>query len=206
MNRGSWVSGGCGHRRGRTSPVAPRPVSWLSSRRRMPVRSFAVITAVLSPGCTRHQHTPESCGAREIAHGDRMTFAISLQLPARGTGLAGPAGVAARDRGNTPGRKRRLSRRRPGAHVRALSRLLQPCRHRVIRPACSHPQMPRDPIRMLARVTRSRQRPMNPTLLRERGAVADDGAHQGSDGTRPGGPNSTRSRGPGSSIDAQRDG
>jgi hypothetical protein len=92
MNRGSWVSGGCGHRRGRTSPVAPRPVSWLSGRRRMPVRSFAVITAVLSPGCTRHQHTPESCGAREIAHGDRMTFAISLQLPARGTGLAGPAG------------------------------------------------------------------------------------------------------------------
>ena len=39
--------------------------------------------------------------------------------------------------------------------------------------------MPRDPIRMLARVTRSRQPPMNPTLLRERGAVVDDEAHQG---------------------------
>jgi len=43
----------------------------------------------------------------------------------------------------------------------------------------SHPRMPRDPIRMLARVTRSRQPLMNPTLLRERGAVVDDEAHQG---------------------------
>ena len=135
-----------------------------------------------------------------------MSFAISLHSP------AGPAwrdrpGVAARDRGNTPGRKRRLScLGRPGAHVRALSRLLQPCRHRVIRPACSHPQMPRDPLRMLARVTRSRQRPMNPTLLRERGAVADDGAHQGVTKHYLAGRNSTRSRGPGLKLDAQRDG
>jgi hypothetical protein len=116
-----------------------------------------------------------------------MTFAISLQLPARGTGLAGPAGRRRAGSWKHARARRRLSRRRPGAHVRALSRLLQPCRHRVIRPACSHPQMPRDPIRMLARVTRSRQRPMNPTFLRERGAVVDDGAHQGSDGTRPAG-------------------
>ena len=116
-----------------------------------------------------------------------MTFAISLQLPGRGTGLAGQAGRRRAGSWKHARRKRRLSRRRPGAHVRALSRLLQPCRHRVIRPACSHPRMPRDPIRMLARVTRSRQRPMNPTLLRERGAVVDDGAHQGSDGTRPAG-------------------
>jgi len=58
--------------------------------------------------------------------------------------------------------------------MRALSRPSNRAAIASSSPRAAIPKMPRDPIRMLARVARNRQRPMNPALLQERGALVDD--------------------------------
>jgi hypothetical protein len=93
-----------------------------------------------------------------------MTFAISLQLPARGTGRTSPRGIVKHARAQ----KAAVSptARRPRARAQPPVPAVPPPRHQ----ARAQPS----PIRMLARVTRSRQRPMNPALLQKRGALEDD--------------------------------
>ena len=66
----------------------------------------------------------------------------------------------------------------PAAVPRPPGRLLQPGRHRLIRPGRRHPQMPRHPIR-LTPVTHRRQRLMNPPPLPQRRGVVDHRTDQG---------------------------